>query len=178
MKKPRAKLPRKLSKLLKISLDDLETINANPGYVADSVNWHHPVDAGRIARTPELKGQKVANNPCLVCQAGAVMVQRFDAKPGKTLAPASLAISEKDQMALRAIDAMRNGNFKMAAARLDIKIELPEEIEKIEKIEALYNKLFADDRPTRIGHFLGKAEAGSHIATMRKLVPALEKQGL
>ena len=95
--------PASLPVLLKLALDDLERlVAAGDPYALDVAAWHH----GEAA-TPYRPAR------CAVCLAGAVMAMRLAAPADDIVEPAAYTTAWR--RALEAIDAMRCGEFLIAA---------------------------------------------------------------
>ncbi len=102
---PESKLPRKLHKLLRLALDDLDQVSKLESVIVDMRHWIMPADNG---------------DKCMVCLAGSVMAQEFGCTlPGTDgVSPGNLvadcAISYEDADCLYALDDLRQGNIEHA----------------------------------------------------------------
>jgi hypothetical protein len=100
-------LPRKLSALLRLAVEDALRVESTPGYKLDMNQWVTP--AGQVGR------EYVNANPdpenCRVCMAGAVMVNRGLARPCKTLHTLPVKMTKETKNRLYSIDSMRRGEF-------------------------------------------------------------------
>ncbi len=97
-------LPKKLSALLRLAVEDAQRIEKTPGYKLNMSVFH----VGGF-RTDPL---------CHVCLAGSVMACRLGAAPQATYIPRDFA---ENVYQLKAIDCMRKGHFERAAELLDMK---------------------------------------------------------
>jgi hypothetical protein len=108
-------LPRKLSALLRLAVDDALRVESLPGYKLDMNQWVTP--AGQVGRG------HVNTNPdpenCRVCMAGAVMVNRGLARPRKAMHALPVKMSMETKNRLYSIDSMRRGEFVSAAHPLN-----------------------------------------------------------
>lgn len=181
------KLPRQISALLELGLDDLEAVNQDPRYHADAHEWHSP-----MARThPQTRpaAQPCANSPhrvpdetvCAVCQAGAVIARTFGVQPETYASPLHLPIAEQDRIALWALDDIRRGQILSAMESLKIRGVSPQEfMVRGTMLEKKYRELHQgndtdDEYP---GQFFGKSQTVEYIAKMRELVDEMRKLGL
>lgn len=94
-------LPRKLSALLRIAVEDAQKIEETPGYVLEMGAWAEKTEAG----------------VCMVCMAGAVMVSRLgidltNSFDGAIFMPSDCATNRPQ---LRAIDSLRCLDIEAAA---------------------------------------------------------------
>ncbi len=103
------KLPKKLSALLRLSLDDLNKIKKTMQYSINMGHWHF---------------KEFEDKPCLVCLAGSVMAQTFCVDITACTDPHYMwgenLISKNDYYCLIAIDSLREGNICKAAASIDL----------------------------------------------------------
>lgn len=98
------RLPRKLSELLELALEDLEKTENTPGFRIDMNRWLDNIHGN-----------------CVACLAGSVMVQQF-CKPPKedecAISPIDLyveqIISYDDFVRLKALDCLRTGQIRRA----------------------------------------------------------------
>ncbi len=98
---PRRKpLPRKLSALLRIAVEDAKAVSKDKRYRLNMGTYHTP---------------NPADGRCHVCMAGAVIAQRLGVRPTRSAHPASTPGMPRVQ--LRAIDDMRDGAFSTAIWR-------------------------------------------------------------
>lgn len=104
-------LPHKLSELAAMALDDVVAVHKRPGFMIDMGAWCSP----GVVRYPHGKN-------CMVCAAGAVMVQRlgYSGSRSKITNPAEIfhAFGPANGRALLAIDMLRRGNVGWALAVL------------------------------------------------------------
>jgi hypothetical protein len=107
----RWKLPRVLSKLLRLALKDLRVVENMPGVQVCMGVWHDYNNRNKV---------------CSMCLAGAVMAQTLKVKTTHSCTPDSF---EVNKLALEAVDYLRTGNVKSACEILDIDTEkLPEHL--------------------------------------------------
>jgi len=101
-----ARLPNKLSALLRVAVEDSKKLARRKGFELDMSTWVHM----------EASGQ------CAVCMAGTVMVSRFGvtvtSDEGDVIEPWDLSTVRERQML--AIDSMRVGQF--AAAHYSLRL--------------------------------------------------------
>jgi len=95
-------LPRKMSKLIRIALRDLEKAEKSRSYIVDMGTWHLPVD-----------------NKCYVCLAGSAMAFSLNVKKNEFHTPSDLAGNAEQ---LSAIDWLREGDVSFAAGDLDLRV--------------------------------------------------------
>ena len=88
-------LPDKLSDLLELALDDLETTEKDPRYMIDMGEWHTPT-----------------NGKCMVCLAGAVMAQTIGV-------PLSYPIPVTNNPKFLALNQVRTGHVGFALDLLE-----------------------------------------------------------
>jgi hypothetical protein len=103
-------LPRKLSALLRLAVEDALRVESRPGYKLDMHQWVTPagqVGRGYIDASPDPEN-------CRVCMAGAVMVNRDLARPRTTLLSLPVKMTKETKNRLYSIDSMRRGEFLYA----------------------------------------------------------------
>ncbi len=111
MKKPII-LPRKMSALIRIALEDLTKVERSKVYEVQMGNWHLPLADGK----------------CAVCFAGAVMAKTCNFKKSADVFPRRSSMGDNlDQFF--ALDSLRQGEIGLAASELHLglNIILPED---------------------------------------------------
>lgn len=116
-------LPRKLSALLRIAVEDAQKAEATPGYVLHMGTWHSPRHDG----------------VCRVCMAGAVMAMRLEV-PRDQDTGVSACAGNGD--ALNAVDDMRVLEFEEAAWSLGVQLT-DDQSDAIDAIRADYREHLA-----------------------------------
>lgn len=101
-------LPKVMSKLIDIAIDDLEKVEKDKCYVVNMSDWH----------SPEI-GQFGDDGHCSVCFAGSVMAMSLGVCMIKTRAPEHDELRGNAQQLL-AINDLREGDIDDAASRLRI----------------------------------------------------------
>lgn len=100
-RKPKPKLPDKLSELLTLAINDCKVVAKDKRYHLNMHIWHQP-----------LPGDKAHEDTCEVCMAGAVMANTLSVPITRTQEPCDHDI--KTQNKLLAINDMRTGCFGSA----------------------------------------------------------------
>lgn len=98
-------LPHKLSELARIALDDVVAVSQLPGFTIRLCEWYAP-----------------RRSNCMICVAGAVMVQRLGCTRRSSISsPGELAreFGPHNARALLAIDMLRRGNVGHALACIE-----------------------------------------------------------
>ena len=104
----KTKLPRKMSALIRLALADLAKVERQPKvYTVDMGRWHEPYQ--QLTSGAE---------KCAVCFAGAVMAGTLGLKPTDDYATAKLG--DGNEEAIRALDALRQGDVSTAADELGL----------------------------------------------------------
>lgn len=107
-KKPRTKrLPRKLSRLILVALEDLEKVERSKRYVVDMKLFHVPIDG-----------------VCHVCFAGGVMAMRLGCSPQTFQSEAFEEMDIETARKLFALNYARTGKFQFAAGELGFSYEV------------------------------------------------------
>jgi hypothetical protein len=86
------------SEMILQALEDLESVEKDPAYKVDMLEWHLPATTMR----PH----------CEVCFAGAVMARRFDVQPNRYAEPQDFLPAARDKF--RALNYFRTGNIVSA----------------------------------------------------------------
>ncbi len=103
MKKP-VILPRKMSALIRIALEDLSKVERSKVYQVQMGNWHLPMADGK----------------CAVCFAGAVMAKTCGFQKNSDVFPRVSSMGDNlDQFF--ALDSLRQGEVSLAASELKLK---------------------------------------------------------
>ena len=97
------RLPAEPSKLIRVSLEDLEAVEDDPDYRVDMDAWHTPM----------------FRSECQVCLAGAVMAKRLGVEPDEYIAtPTRSPFTRKERAQLVALDEFRRGDVYSGLYRL------------------------------------------------------------
>lgn len=91
------------AKLIRLALEDLKKVEADPRYEVDMDDWH---SGGSVT------------HPCAVCLAGAVMAKTMKLQYDKNLWPEDAALNGTT-WALQALDELRRGNVRGGYSVLD-----------------------------------------------------------
>jgi hypothetical protein len=95
-----AMLPKKLSELLRMALDDLYKAERDPRFFVDMGAWYC-VDEDNPDR-------------CLCCLAGAVIANRMNVNPASERYDMPEGVDPDDACVLQALDHLRSGNIQAA----------------------------------------------------------------
>jgi hypothetical protein len=107
MFQPTISPPEKLSELIRMALKDLATVEADPRYKIDMLEWHRPECRGHLGTAMEPL--------CSLCMAGAIMACRLGAAPDEYLVPGSFsgdwakALSAVNDFSMGFVDAAVEG---------------------------------------------------------------------
>ena len=142
-------LPGKLWKLLALATFDMQRISKKPDYEFYMNTWHSGV-SDRLDDNDHTFNK--FNNPkkCYVCMAGAVLANTLKFPFNKKWKNENIKGDwykriNSDQLALDAINAMRNHNFNYAYELLYDVYEAPSNIYKeLDKLE--YNTFYNDEK--------------------------------
>ena len=98
------RLPWKPSKLIRVSLEDLEAVEEDPDYLVEMGVWHSPMSRFK----------------CQVCLAGAVMSKRLGIKPMQYIPSPQKrgGFSRKEVAQLTALEFFRTGDVHGGLIRL------------------------------------------------------------
>jgi len=106
-KKLKIKLPNKLSKLIEVAMEDLQSCEVDDKYIIHmDLAWHQP-----IMQSDDIQR-------CEVCFAGGVMAKTGKAKLLDNLMPSDFNLSSYDK--LGALDSLRSGHFTSALSSMGI----------------------------------------------------------
>lgn len=103
-------LPRKMSKLIKIALADIDKVEQSCQYAIDMSIWHGP-------ETLSSDSGNITKEVCVVCAAGSVMAMTLKADPTEEV---NVEDYPKNTHQLSAIDDLRTGDVRSAATELDL----------------------------------------------------------
>ena len=120
----------KLSALIRMALEDVRRIDADPRYAYDPREYHGAADPA-LPAGPE--------NPCTVCLAGAVLASRTGTEPHDTL-------DEDVPGWMMALEKVRAGNLQGALEWMSDDHPDPDERVVVARIE---------ERAAALGHQLG-----------------------
>lgn len=116
-------LPRKLSALLRIAVEDAQKAEATPGYVLHMGTWHSPRHDG----------------VCRVCMAGAIMAMRLGAPRDQDM---TISLSrDNNGDALNAVDDLRTLDFCDAAWSVGVALT-DDQIDAVDAIRTDYLQHF------------------------------------
>lgn len=106
-------LPRKLSALLTLGLDDLREVERDPNYRVRMDCWH-----SREWRYRGTMGLVFDDCPCNVCLAGAVMAKTLDVSRYTDVWTPSFFADQDVVRAVRALEFARRGEARQALQQL------------------------------------------------------------
>lgn len=116
-----ANLPKKLSDLIELAVDDVKAVARNKKYILDLDHWHIPMFG--VGWAP-----KVVH--CAVCFAGSVIANTLKKSIHESIGPDDL--SKTDQRAMFALNGVRQGLVVLALYDLEVSER------KIEKYKEKY----------------------------------------
>lgn len=101
-----AHLPRKLSDLILLALDDLAKVERSKKYQVNMGTWHDP------------NFDDQSQYPCQVCFAGAVIAKTLRTEPNREATPEDFPPPTSNR--LLALDALRSGNLYAALLNMGL----------------------------------------------------------
>lgn len=122
-------LPNKLSELAAMALDDVTELEQRPSEFTIDMEEAYLDPAG-------------PNGTCVICAAGAVMVQRLGASPDHVLFPHSF--EPRIHRALEAIDRLRDGSVGAAFVELRARVIHPSAMKSFDADYAAARELDRD----------------------------------
>lgn len=163
------KLPKVMSKLIRIALKDLQKAEKAENVFVDMSEWFEPT---KIQCQVEVTGKILHETPaCVVCAAGSVMAFTLG-KLGKTKHSLEPYNFPENGSQLLAINDLRCGDVLSAAVNLDLLRDKYDSYGRLTKEAAKFEKLDA-----HIPEYDPKKPAVFHRA-MERLAVKLEKAGL
>ncbi len=141
-------LPKKLSELLRVAVEDVIKTEKDPRFRLDMSVFFIGKDRGS----------------CRVCMAGAVMAQRLECDPSAVITPDHF--DDDTDNALRAIDHMRTGGFDLAASVLGVRVplDLRPALDLARKTVDYGKFLYADRGTNNFGNiYVGHAPWGLYL---------------